>query len=84
MNSVNNESSQWNISTDIYDIVGMLDNLKATYVDTADETTLSLGIFGFLSDTEAKKIQTATIMSGELGNEMQFCIAIFLINTIFL
>ena len=68
--SSNNESSQWNISTDIYDIVGTLDNLKSRFIDTEDETTLSLGIFGFITDTEAKKIQTATIMAGELGNEM--------------
>ena len=70
LSSTNNESSQWNISTDIYDIVGTLDNLKSRFIDTEDETTLSLGIFGFIIDTEAKKIQTATIMAGELGNEM--------------
>ena len=62
--------SQWGISTDIYDIVGAVDKLKARYVDDENETTLALGIFGFIGDTEAKKIQTATIMTGELGNEM--------------
>lgn len=62
--------SQWGISTDIYDIVGTIDKLKARYVDDENETTLALGIFGFIGDTEAKKIQTATIMTGELGNEM--------------
>ena len=30
----------------------------------------ALGIFGFISDTEAKKIQINTIIAGELGNEM--------------
>ena len=64
------QQSQWNISTDIYQIVQNVDNLKARYVGDEDETTLALGIFGFLGDTEAKKIQTATIMTGELGNEM--------------
>ena len=63
-------TSEWNISTDIYGIVDQVDNLKSRYVEDADETTLALGIFGFLGDTEAKKIQTATIMAGELGNEM--------------
>ena len=50
LSSTNNESSQWNISTDIYDIVGTLDNLKSRFIDTEDETTLSLGIFGFIID----------------------------------
>ena len=64
------DTSQWNISTDIYDIASSLDSLKARYVDLEDETTLALGIFGFISDTEAKKIQINTIIAGELGNEM--------------
>ena len=62
--------TEWDISTDIYSIVDNINKLKARYVDDVDETTLSLGIFGFLGDTEAKKIQTATVMAGELGNEM--------------
>ena len=63
-------SSEWNISTDIYEIRESIDALKSKYIEDEDETTLALGIFGFLGDTEAKKIQTATIMAGELGNEM--------------
>ncbi len=63
-------TSEWNISTDIYGIVDQIDSLKSRFIDDADETTLALGIFGFIGDTEAKKIQTATIMTGELGNEM--------------
>lgn len=70
MSTINNETSQWNISTDIYDISSSIDSLKARFIDTEDETTLALGIFGFISDTEAKKIQINTIIAGELGNEM--------------
>lgn len=62
--------SDWSISTDIYSIVESLNNLKKRYIDDEDETTLALGIFGYLTDTEAKKIQTSTIMTGHLGNEM--------------
>ena len=62
--------SEWDISTDIYSIVEMVNKLKSKYVEDEDETTLALGIFGFLGDIEAKKIQTSTIMAGELGNEM--------------
>ena len=71
MSTTNNtDTSQWNISTDIYDISSSIDNLKARFIDSEDETTLALGIFGFISDTEAKKIQINTIIAGELGNEM--------------
>jgi hypothetical protein len=66
---LNNNKSEWDINTDIYGIVENIENLKHQYIDE-DETTLSVGIFGFLSDTEAKKIQTAIIQTGELGNEM--------------
>ena len=63
-------SNDWNITTDIYDIVESVDKLKKRYIEDEDETTLALGIFGYLTDTESKKIQTATIMTGQLGNEM--------------
>ena len=63
-------STEWNINSDIYDIVGSVNDLKKRYIEDEDETTLSLGIFGFMADTEAKKIQTSVIMAGQLGNEM--------------
>lgn len=63
-------NSDWTINTDIYDIVDSIHNVQKRYIEDEDETTLSLGIFGFITDTEAKKIQTATIMAGQLGNEM--------------
>lgn len=61
--------SMWDISTDIYKIVETVDNLKKRYIDES-ETTLALGLPGFIGDLEAKKIQTAVIQTGELGNEM--------------
>lgn len=68
--SANNTTSEWNISTDIYNIRQTIDSIKSKYVPEEDETTLALGVYGFLGDVEAKKIQTSTIMAGELGNEM--------------
>ena len=66
------ESSKtnWNIDTDIYNIVDSVKDLQKRYIEDENETTLSLGIFGFVADTESKKIQTANIMAGQLGNEM--------------
>ena len=63
-------STQWDISTDIYGIRSTVEDLKKRYIDNVDEETLALGIFGFIGDVEAKKIQVATIMTGQLGNEM--------------
>ena len=65
-----NNSTNWNINSDIYDIVDSVKNLQKRYIEDEDESTLSLGIFGFVADTEAKKIQTATILAGQLGNEV--------------
>lgn len=64
------KATDWNISNDIYDIVKSVDELKSSFIDDQEESTLALGIFGFLGATEAKKIQTAVVMTGELGNEM--------------
>lgn len=65
-----NNKSDWNISTDIYDITESLNKVKQRYLPDEDETTLALGIYGYITDTEAKKIQTSTIMTGQMGNEM--------------
>ena len=64
------KATEWSINTDVYDILDSVKKLQARYIEDEDETTLALGIFGFISDTEAKKIQTSTIMAGQLGNEM--------------
>ena len=63
-------TTNWNINTDIYQISDNINKLQKRYIEDEDETTLSMGIFGFMSDTESKKIQIATIMAGQLGNEM--------------
>ena len=63
-------TTNWTINTDIYQISDNINKLQKRYIEDEDETTLSMGIFGFVADTEAKKIQIATIMAGQLGNEM--------------
>ena len=57
--STNNSNTNWVPSSDIYDILGMVKDTKARFVDNQDESTLAVGIFGFLGDLEAKKIQSA-------------------------
>lgn len=63
-------TTDWNISTDIYEIVDSLKNLQQNLIEDEDETTLALGIYGYITDTEAKKIQSSVVMTGQLGNEM--------------
>lgn len=63
-------ATDWSMNTDIYDILNSIKNVQKRYIEDEDETTLALGVFGFIADTEAKKIQTSTIMTGQLGNEM--------------
>ena len=65
-----NNTTNWNISNDIYDIVESVNDLQKRYIEDENEATLALGLYGFVADTEAKKIQTSVIMTGKLGNEM--------------
>ena len=69
-NSTDNNKTDWNISNDIYDIVESVNGVQKRYIEDESEATLALGLYGFLADTEAKKIQTSVIMTGKLGNEM--------------
>lgn len=57
------------INTDLYNIRGVVEDIKKQYIPEAEDT-LNLGIFGYLGDIEAKKIQTAVMMVGELENEV--------------
>ena len=66
----NTNITDWTLNSDIYDILDGVNEVKKQYMEDESETTLSLGIFGFISDIAAKEIQINTIMAGQLGNEM--------------
>ena len=71
MPTINNTNpTDWTLNTDVYDILNGVNEVKKQYMEDENETTLSLGIFGFISDIAAKEIQINTIMAGQLGNEM--------------
>ena len=57
------------INTDIYNIRNSIEKIKQQYIPE-DEDTLALGIFGYLGDIQAKSLQTAIMMTGELENEV--------------
>lgn len=68
--SINNGGTPWSFNSDIYDIENTLVNVRNRYIEDESEDTLNAGLFGFIMDTEAKKIQTSVVLTGELGNEM--------------
>ncbi len=70
IDAINNNGTKWSFNSDIYDIESTLIQVRNRYIEDESEDTLNLGIFGFLTDTEAKKIQTSVVLAGELGNEM--------------
>lgn len=70
MASNNLESTNWSLNSDIYDIEDTLLDIKKRYIEDETESTLALGIFGYLTDIEAKKIQTSVVMAGQMGNEI--------------
>ena len=58
------------VNTDIYNITQAISDLRKKYIQNETEDTLALGMYGYIGDLEAKKIQTAIMMVGELSNEM--------------
>lgn len=63
-------ADDWKISTDVYEIVNTLNDLKKRYIEDQSSDTLAAGIFGFITDVEAKKIQSSAIMTAHYSNEM--------------
>ena len=57
------------VNTDIYNITESINELTKRYIDSEDEETLALSIYGYITSLDSKKIQTAIMMIGELSNE---------------
>ena len=70
LNAINNDGTPWAFNSDIYDIEDTLIAVRNRYIEDESEDTLNISMMGFLTDTEAKKVQTAVVLTGELGNEM--------------
>ena len=56
------------LSSDLYDIADYINQVKKDYIPE-DESTLILGIFGYLGDILTKTTQNNIIMSAETSNE---------------
>ena len=61
LNPINNGGKEQSFYSDIYDIEETLVDVRIRYIEDESEDTLNVGIFGFISDTEEKKIQSDII-----------------------
>ena len=57
------------ITSDIYQISEFIEEVKAKHID-AEESTLQMGLFGYLGDLFSHEIQNTIIVSSEWGNEI--------------
>ena len=57
-----------NLSSDIFDIEAYINQIKRDHIDE-DESTLLLGIFGYLGDALSKITQNTIVMAAETSNE---------------
>lgn len=56
------------LNTDIYDIESYVDTIKAKYIDIPEDT-LTMGIYGYLSEIMSNTIENTTIMAARYANE---------------
>lgn len=58
------------LSSDVYSIADAVNSLKTQYVDSEDDQTLAMGLFGYIGSIETAKIQSSIAISSELSNEV--------------
>lgn len=56
------------LTSDVYDIASYVDAIKAKYIDIPEDT-LTMGIYGYLSEIYSNSIENSIIMSSEYSNE---------------
>ena len=58
------------VSSDIYNVAGLVDDIKKTFLPNESEDTLSIGTYGYFGAVQSKRLQTQVRMTGEIGNEV--------------
>lgn len=58
------------LTSDIYDIVKFVNDLKASYIETDNEDTLYASTFGYMGEAFSSLLQNSIIMSSEYSNEV--------------
>lgn len=62
------EDTEGTVSTNIYELAKFVNSLKAKYIDIPEDT-LTMGIFGYISELGSNILENAAIMSAEYANE---------------
>ena len=57
------------VNSDIYNLAGLVNDVKKQFITDADDETLSVGIYGAITAIESKRLQSQAIMTGEECNE---------------
>ena len=50
------KTTDWSINTDVYDILDSIKKVQSRYIEDEDETTLALGIYGFIAESKLKVV----------------------------
>lgn len=58
-----------NMSTDFYNVVDFVNEIKKNYTPDVSENTLMLGMYGYLGEVFSNAIQNSVIMASEFSNE---------------
>ena len=58
-----------NMSSDIYKIVDFVDDVQKKFFSIDSETTLTMGMFGYLADIHSNILQNSIVMTSEYSNE---------------
>ena len=58
------------VSSDIYNVTGLVDDIKKAFLPNESEDTLSIGTYGYFGAVQSKRLQTQVRMTGEIGNEV--------------
>ena len=58
------------VSSDIYNVAGLVDDIKKAFLPNESEDTLSIGTYGYFGAVQSKRLQTQVRMTGEIGNEV--------------
>ncbi|MBR1988674.1 MAG: isopeptide-forming domain-containing fimbrial protein [Clostridia bacterium] len=57
------------INSDIYNISGLVDDVKKEYLPDETDSTLAISTYGYIGAIESKRLQTQIQMTSELANE---------------
>lgn len=57
------------LNSDIYNLAGLVNDLKKEYIQDESSETLNIGTYGYIGAIETKRLQSQVFMTGELCNE---------------